>query len=57
MFNYVKNDLDVKSCKFAKPNIFVAEHFQKNKSSFDALDGLLRLDRPKVVGAVLNNSF
>ena len=27
------------------------------KSSFDAFDRLYRPDRPRVVGAVLNNSF
>ena len=42
----------------AKPGFVISiGNFAKIKSSFDALDGLLRPDQPRVVGAVLNNSF
>ena len=38
-------------------NLFVSEIQYFLKSSFDALDRLYKTDRPRVVGAVLNNSF
>ena len=40
-----------------RPNLFCSGKNQIFKSSFDALDRLYSPDRPRVVGAVLNNSF
>ena len=51
-----KNNADIQKMTSRDPDVKVSS-FQISKSSLDALDRLYRADRPRVVEAVLNNSF